>query len=83
MIKDFHDLNLKCDFLLLPNVFKKFRNSSVKSYELCRSHYLSASTLSWDAMPNVKKVELEFIADDDMFFEKYMRGGVFQEIHQG
>ena len=83
-MKDFHDLNLKCNFLLLADVFEKFRNSSLKSYELCPSHYFITSALSWDGMPNVKKVGLELISDDDMylFFEKYMRGGGFQEIHQ-
>ena len=42
------------------------------------SHYLSGPALSWDAMPNMAKVELELIADPDMniFFEKCTRGGV-------
>ena len=41
-------------------------------------NHLSASALSWDAMLNVTKVELELISDLDMyiFFEKGMRGGV-------
>ena len=38
------------------------------------SHYLSAPDLSWDAMLNMTKVELELISDADMylFFEKSM-----------
>ena len=42
--KDYHDLYLKCDVLLLADVFEKFRNNSLKNYGLCRSHYLSASS---------------------------------------
>ena len=38
-IKDFHDLYLKCDVLLLADVFEKFRNNSLKNCGLCPSHY--------------------------------------------
>ena len=31
-IKDYHDLYLKCDVLLLADVFEKFRNNSLKNY---------------------------------------------------
>ena len=42
--KDYRDLYLKCDVLLLADVLEKFRNNSLKNYGLCRSHYLSASS---------------------------------------
>ena len=29
-MKDYHDLHLKCDLLLLADVFEKFRNNSLK-----------------------------------------------------
>ena len=75
-MKDYHDLN--CEVLLLADVFEKFRNNTLKYYGLFPSHYLSAPTLSRDAMLNMTKVELELIADLDMylFFEEGMRGGV-------
>ena len=37
---------IKCDVLLLADVFKKIRNNSLKKYGLCPSHYFSASDLS-------------------------------------
>ena len=46
---DYHHFCLKCDALLLADVFEKFRNNNLKNYGLYRSHYLSASGLSWDA----------------------------------
>ena len=49
-MKDDHYLYLKCDILLLADVFEKFRNNSLKNYGLCASHYLSPPGLSWDAM---------------------------------
>ena len=60
---------LNCDFLLLADVSEKFR---------CNSRYLSAPALSWDAMLNMTKVELEHVSDADIysFFEKVMRGVV-------
>ena len=77
-MKDYHDLYLKCDVLLLADVFEKFRNNSLKNYGLCPSHYLSTTGLSWDAMLKMTKIELEFISDPDMhiFFEKGTRGGI-------
>ena len=72
-------MHLKCDILLLKDVFEKFRNNSLKNYGLYPSHYLSTTTLSWDVMLNMRKVELELIQDPEMYivFEQGMRGGVF------
>ena len=73
-MKNYHDLYLKCDVLLLADVFEKFRNNSLINYGLCPSHYLTASGLSWNAMLSMAKVEFELISDVDMyiFFEKGM-----------
>ena len=43
-MKDYHDLHLKCDVLLLAGVFEKFRNNTIKNYGLCPSQNLSAQT---------------------------------------
>ena len=77
-MKDYHDLNLKCDVLLLADEFEKFRDNSLKNYGLCLSHYLSAPALNWDAILNTTKVELELIPDSNMyiFSQKGTRGKV-------
>ena len=79
IMKDYHDLHLKCDLLLLADVFEKFRNNCLKNYGLCPSHYLNASGLSLDAMLKMATIELELVSDPDMyiFFEKGTRGGIF------
>ena len=76
-MKNYHDFYLKCEDLLSPNPFEKFRNNSIRNYGLCSSHYLSAPTLSWDAILNMAKVKLKLISAPEMyiFFEKGMRGG--------
>ena len=77
-MKNYHDLNLKCDVLLLADVFEKLRNNSLKNYGLCSIHYLSTPGLIWDAMLQLTKTELELIPDPDMyiFFEKSTKGGI-------
>ena len=42
-MKDYHDLYLKCNVLLLADVFEKFRNNSLKNYGLCLIHCFSES----------------------------------------
>ena len=76
-MKDCH-LYLKCNVLLLADVFEKFRNNRLKNHGLCSSRYLSASGLSWDAMLKMTKTDPELIPDPDMFifFEKGTRGGI-------
>ena len=54
-MKDYRDLYLKCEVLLLADVLGKFRTYSFKNYGLCPSHYLSAPGLSWDAMLKMTK----------------------------
>ena len=77
-MKDYHELYLKCDVLLLADVFEKFRNSGLKKYGLYPSRFLSARALSWNAMLKMTKVELELISDVQMYLfpEKGMRGGL-------
>ena len=66
-MKDYHDLYLKCDILLLADPFEKFRNNTWRNYGLCLSHYLSEPGLSSDPMLKTTKVKLERIIDPDMY----------------
>ena len=72
-MKDFHDLYLKCDDLLLADVSEKFINNSFKNYRLCPSDYLSTPVLSWDAMLNMIKGTTERIPDPDMYMYMYKK----------
>ena len=78
-VKDYDDLYLKCGVLLLPDVFEKFTNNSLKNYGLCLNHYLIAPALNWDAMLTMTKKKLELITEPNMyiFFEKGTREGIF------
>ena len=76
--KDYHNHYLKKDVLLLADVFENFIFASVRYYNLHSCHYFSAPGLSWDAMLNMTKVELEKIsnADTHPFIQRGMRGGI-------
>ena len=66
-VKDYQDLNLKCDVLLLADdVCEKFRNNSLINYGLRLSHYLSAPGLSWDTMLKLINIKIELITDPDI-----------------
>ena len=60
-MKGYHDLYLKCDVLLLANVFK---NLEIMAQQIMGYiYYLSAPGLSWDAMLKMTKIEAELIPD--------------------
>ncbi|XP_064215761.1 uncharacterized protein LOC135265262 [Tribolium castaneum] len=75
---EYSDLYLKSDILLLADVFENFRNMCLKHYELDPAHYVTAPSLSWNAMLKFTHVKLELLTDIDMlhFFKKGIRGGV-------
>ena len=66
-MKNYHDLFLKSDVLLLANVFEKFRNNRLKNHGLCPRHYLSPPDLSLDAILKVAKIKIELIPDRNMY----------------
>ena len=48
-IRDYHDLYLKSDVLLLADVFENFRATCLKHYNLDPAHYYTSPGLAWDA----------------------------------
>ena len=85
-MKDYCNLYLKCDVLLLANVVEKFRSNSLRNYGLWPSHYFRnyglwpshyfyTPALSWEAVIYMTKVELELITDAGtyLFFKKVLR----------
>ena len=77
-MRDYHDLYLKSDVLLLSDVFENFRDVCLDNYRLDPIFYYTAPELAWDACLKITKVELELLHDYDMLMmvEKGIRGGV-------
>ena len=77
-IRDYHDLYLKSDVLLLADVFENFRKTCMKHYNLDPAYYYTSPGLAWDACLKTTKQELQLLDDYDMLmmFERGIRGGI-------
>ena len=83
-LKEFHDLYIQSDTLLLADVFETFRNKCIEIYGLDPAHFLSAAGLKWQACLEKTEVELELIINIDMLLmiEKGIRGEICRAIHR-
>jgi hypothetical protein len=61
--KDYHMTYLKCDVLLLADVFENFRITCMEYYKLDPANYISCRSLAWDAMLKMTGIQLEQISD--------------------
>ncbi|CAH3027681.1 unnamed protein product [Porites evermanni] len=77
-IRDYHDLYLKTDVLLLADVFENFRKTCLKHYTLDPAHYYTSPGLAWDACLKETGQKLQLLHDYDklMMFERGIRGGI-------
>ena len=77
-IRDYHDLYLKTDVLLLADVLENFRLTCLYHYNLDPAHYFTSPGLAWDACLKETGQELQLLHDYDMLmmFERGIRGGI-------
>ena len=77
-MRDYHDLYLKTDVLLLADVFEQFRDICQEHYQLDPAWYYTSPGLAWDACLKMTNVELELLHDLDILLmvEEGVRGGV-------
>ena len=85
--KEYHDLYLMTDVLLLADVVQQFRGLAKREYDLDPLHYYTAPGFSWDSMlkltttslyGEVATRHLDLLTDSDqgLFIEKGIRGGI-------
>lgn len=72
------DLYLKSDVMLLTDIFESFRKTCKNNYRLDPAFYITAPSLSFDAMLLKTEVKLELIDDLEIIrmIQKGIRGGV-------
>ena len=77
-MRDYHDLYLKTDVLLLSDVMENYRNVCINNYGLDPLWYYTAPGLAWDAALKISKIGLELITNPDMYLlvENGIRGGI-------
>ena len=67
-MRQYHDLYLTLDVLLLAEVFENFRRMSLNYYELYPYHYYTLPGLSFDACLKMTKIELSRFAIPNSLF---------------
>lgn len=79
-LRDYMELYLKADVLILTDVFENFRNVCKSVHKLDPSQFYTAPGLSFDAMLKHTNVSLELLRDVDMynFIKNGIRGGLTQ-----
>ncbi|XP_064645963.1 uncharacterized protein LOC135499232 [Lineus longissimus] len=82
--RDYHNLYLKTDVLLLADILENFRQTCMTIYNIDPVWTYSASGLSWQATLKKTDVNIELLTDADMhlFFESGIRGGICQASHR-
>ena len=77
-MREYHDLYLKTDALLLADVFENFRDMALEHFKVDPCHYVTAPGMFYDALLKTSEVELELVSDPEMydFVERAKRGGV-------
>jgi len=77
-MRNYHDLYLKTNVLLLADLFKNFRGIRLKNCERDPAWYFTARGLAWNACLKESGVQLELLNDPDMLLmiEKGISGGV-------
>ena len=63
-MKDYHDLYLKTDVLLLTCVFEKFREMCLKNYQLDPAHFFTAPGTAWCGALKYTGIHLQLFNND-------------------
>jgi hypothetical protein len=75
---DYHDLYLKCDVLILCDVFENFRNSAMEKYKLDPCNFITSPSLAWSAMLSSLNPKLGYLHNEDELNFLNKRGGIVQ-----
>ena len=83
-LRDYHDIYVQSNTLLLVDVFNNSRDMCIKDYELDPGHFLSFPGLAWHACLKKTNIELELFTDYDMLLmvEEGIRGGICHSLHR-
>ena len=83
-LREYHNLYVQSDTLLLADVFENFRNMCLKIYELDPSKFVSALGLAGQTALEKAKVKLDFLTDINMLLmvEEGISGRICHSIYR-
>ena len=83
-MRDYHNLYVQVDSLLLADCFEKFRNMCLKHYDFDPCYFASTPALALEACLKKTGVEIELLTDIDKILmnEEGIRGGITQAIRK-
>ncbi len=75
---NYHNLYLKTDVLLLPDIMENFRKLCMKNCRLDPMWYYTVPGLAWDAALKITNMNLKLLTDPIMYLmvENGIRGGI-------
>ena len=81
--KDFHDLYMQTDVLLLCDVFEEFGDMCFEYFKFDPKNYYIAPGFAWDALLLFSNARLEPLVEEDMyiFIKRGIRGG-YSNVHK-
>ena len=84
IMKDYHDLYLMTDVLILACVMENFREICYKNYGLDPLWNFTSPGLAWQAALEITEVTLELITDPNIYemVDRGIRGGISTIIHR-
>jgi hypothetical protein len=76
--RNYHDLYLKTDVLLLADVFEAFRRMCHQEFKIDPAHCLSSANLTWQCMLKFTGVSIPLVTDLEMYemLHGSLRGGM-------
>ncbi|XP_052767835.1 uncharacterized protein LOC128208317 [Mya arenaria] len=83
-LREYQEMYLRMDCVLLCQVFESFRTLCLKQYDLDACQFFTSPGLSWSACLKLSQVELELLTDIDqvLMIEAGIRGGISQISHR-
>ena len=74
-IKDYHDIYLKLDVLLLADIIENYRELSIKQMNIDPSYYISTPSFAYDCMLKDTSVKCDPLHDKSMY-DMLQRGSI-------